>query len=142
MPKLFRVMKKGDDQKPIVDATGKGLGVRGIPVNGVVDVDLDDEGFVALNGKGMSVVPAWRDLPFFLVPLRLKDQFPGARGAIDCYCFAMGHGTFQNGTIADGLHLQQDSPKHGNVVPQQRVVLDQFQIDLAATRESWNVDEE
>ena len=38
MPKIYRAMRKADDGKPLVDATGKGLGVRGEPVNGVVDV--------------------------------------------------------------------------------------------------------
>ena len=37
MPKIYRSMKKGDEGNPIVDATGKGHGVRGAPVNGVVD---------------------------------------------------------------------------------------------------------
>ena len=63
MPKIYRVMKKDDDDKPVVDATGKGLGVRGVPVNNMVDVDLDREGKVILNDKGMSVAAAWRDLP-------------------------------------------------------------------------------
>jgi hypothetical protein len=43
--------------------------------------------------------------------------------------------------LAPGLNLQQHSPKYGNVVPQQVVSLQQFQPDLAATRESWAIDE-
>jgi len=54
-------MRKAEDDKPIVDATGKRLGVRGTPVNGKQDVDLDDDGKVVLNDKGMSVAPSWRD---------------------------------------------------------------------------------
>ena len=83
MPKMFRSMRKSEDEKPLVDATGKGLGVRGEPVHGVVDVDLDCEGKVILNGKGMSVAPAWRDLPYFLISKRLRHVFPAARGSLD-----------------------------------------------------------
>src|SRR5262249_36980623 len=141
MPKVYRVMRKADDGKPVVDATGKGLGVRGTPVNGVVDVDLDRHGNVILNGKGMSVAPAWRDLPYFLVPKRLRGQFPGARGAAGTPCYTMGEGPFQDGPLVPGLDLRQDSPRHGSVVPQQLVSLEQFQADLARTRESWVIDE-
>ena len=55
MPRIYRSMRIAGDGKPLVDTTGKGLGVRGTPVNGVVDVDLDHEGKVILNAKGMSV---------------------------------------------------------------------------------------
>jgi hypothetical protein len=141
MPKIYRSMRKADDGKPVVDATGKGLGVRGVPVNGVVDLDLDDEGKVILNGKGMSVAPAWRDLPYFLVPKRLKDRFPAARGRSDLYGFTMGDGPFANGRVAIGLDLEVKSPTHGVVVPQASVPLDQFQRDLANTRSHWIIDE-
>src|SRR5437764_4287925 len=130
MPKFYRVMRKGTDDKPVVDATGKGLGVRGSPVNGIVDVDLDEDGKVVLNGKGMSVSPTWRDLPYFLIPKRLRSKVPGARGAPDTFCFTMGEGPFQDGSIAAGLELRMDKPKHGNVVPVQLVLLQEFQADL------------
>jgi len=115
--------------------------VRGTPVNGVVDVDLDHEGKVILNAKGMSVAPAWRDLPYFLISKRLKAQFPAARGASDLYCFTMGEGAFADGPIAPGLDLKKDDPKHGVVVPQVSVPLDQYQADLANTRDGWMIDE-
>ena len=141
MPKLYRSMRKGDDQKPLVDATGKGLGVRGEPVNGVIDVDLDLDGTVILNSKGMSVAPNWRDLPYFLISKRLGDQFPGARGAKDIWCFTMGEGSFSEGPVADGLDLKIDTPKHGVVAPRSSVLLDQYQADLASTRDYWTIDE-
>jgi hypothetical protein len=141
MPKIYRSMKKGDEGKPIVDATGKGLGVRGAPVNGVVDVDIDRSGNVILNGKGMSVAPAWRDLPYFLVSRRLKKQFPRARGSLELFCFTMGEGPFADGTIAPGLLLKTDSSTHGLVIPQNSVSLSQYQTDLADTRDRWIVDE-
>jgi hypothetical protein len=67
-------MKKADDDKPIVDVTGKGLGVRGTPVNGVTDVDLDVQNNVVLSGKGMSVAPRWRDLRISLSPSGSKRR--------------------------------------------------------------------
>lgn len=45
-------MRKAADGKPVVWSTGKVLGVRAHPMNGVQDVDLDDGGNVVLNGKG------------------------------------------------------------------------------------------
>jgi hypothetical protein len=80
MPKVYRSMKKADDGKPVVDVSGKGLGVRGTPVIGVVDVDLDHSGNVILNGKGLSVAPAWR----------LQAAFPGARGSRDLFVLRLG----------------------------------------------------
>jgi hypothetical protein len=90
MPKVYRSMKKADDGKPVVDVSGKGLGVRGTPVIGVVDVDLDHSGNVILNGKGLSVAPAWRGLPYFLVSKRLQAAFPGARGSRDLFVLRLG----------------------------------------------------
>ena len=141
MPKIYRAMRKADDGKPSVEATGKGLGARGEPVNGVVDINLDAESKVILNGKGMSVAPSWRDLPFFLIPKRLKEKFPGARGSSALYCFTLGEGPFTNGPVAKGLDLKIDAPKHGVVVPRVSVALDQYQTDLAKTRDRWIVDE-
>lgn len=141
MPKIYRAMRRADDGKPVVDATGKGLGVRGTPINAVVDVDLDAQGNVVLNSKGMSVGPAWRDLPYFLVSRRLKAKFPAARGAADLFCFTTGDGPFRDEKVAPGLDLKVDSPKHGHVVPQQLAPLQQFQADLAGTRDTWIVDE-
>ncbi len=141
MPKIYRAMRKAGDGKPFVDATGKGLGVRGEPVNGVVDVNLDEEGKVVLNGKKMSVAPSWRDLPFFLIPKRLKEKFPGARGSSVLYCFRFGEGPFADGPVAEGLDLKIDGPKHGLVAPRVSVALDQYQMDLARTQDRWFVDE-
>jgi hypothetical protein len=141
MPKICRSMRKKDDGKPLVDATGKGLGVRGEPVNGVVDVDLAQDGKVILNSKGMSVAPSWRDLPYFLISKRLRDQFPAARGATDIWCFTIGEGPFAEGPVADGLDLKIDAQKHGVVAPRLSVSLDQYQADLANTRDYWTIDE-
>lgn len=141
MPKVYRVMKEDVDGLPVVDATGKGLGVRGVPVNSVVDVDLDQDGRVIRNHKRMSVAPAWRDLPPFLVPKGLRDKYPGARGPQYLRCFTMGEGPFQDGPISDSLELLRDDAKHGLIVPRTSVRLEQFQPDLASTRDRWSIDE-
>jgi hypothetical protein len=141
MPKLYRSMNEDLDGWPVVDATGRGLGVRGLPVNNVVDVDLDPDGKVILNDKGMSVAPSWRDLPPHLVSRRLKSKFPDARGSTQLRCFTMGDGPFQDGPLADGLDLKRDTPRHGIIVPRTSVSLDQYQADLASTRDLWMIDE-
>ncbi len=135
-------MRKEGNDRPIVDATGKGLGVRGTPVNGVVDVDLDDDRRVLLNGKGMSVAPRWRDLPFFLISRRLTGKIPSARGSSSLFCFTMGEGAFDDGEVTPALSLVVDDKKHGVVAPQSLVPLDEYQADLAATRDGWSIDEE
>jgi hypothetical protein len=132
-------MRKDEDGKPRIASDGKGLGVRGAPVNGVTDVDLDEEGRVVLNVKGMSVCLDWP--PYFLISKRLKDRFPEARGPVDLYRFTMGEGPFDDGPVADGLDLKKDKVDHGLVVPRELVPLDRFQTDLANTRDRWTEDE-
>jgi hypothetical protein len=94
-----------------------------------------------LNGKGMSVAPSWRDLPYFLILRRLKHLFPAARGSADLFCFMMGEGAFADGPVAAGLELKTDSSSHGVVVPRDSVLLTQFQTDLANTLDRWVIDE-
>jgi hypothetical protein len=134
-------MKKMEDGKPVVEATGKGLGVRG-PGNVYADVDLDENGNVVLNGKGMSVAPGWRDFPPSPIPKRLREKYPAARGSSKTFCFAMGTGPFTDGPVAEGLDLRKDTANHANVVPRQLVQLDQFQAALAASRDAWSIDED
>ncbi len=143
MPKIYRSMKKDIDDRPFVDATGKGLGVRVTPVNGVVDIDVDDAGMVLLNGKGMSVAPSWQDLPIHLIPKRLRGIFPSARGGIDLYCFSSGEGDFVNGGVSDldSLTLIVDRPLHGVVAPSKEMSVAQYQNALSTTRDNWNLDE-
>tara|TARA_R110001592_G_scaffold349164_1_gene643918 strand:- start:98494 stop:98913 length:420 start_codon:yes stop_codon:yes gene_type:complete len=139
---MYRAMRKDSDDKPIVDSSGKGLGVRGVPVNGVTDVDLDSEGCVLLNNKGMSVAPRWRDLPIFLISKRLIDKVPGARGSSNLYCFTMGGGNFQDGDVSESLTLRVDSKSHGVICPMSLMRLADYEIELASTREQWGVDED
>jgi len=134
MPRVFRVMKKDVDGLPIVSATG--LGVRS-----GIDVDLDPEGYVLVNCKGMSVAPNWRDINVERLPKRLRAIVPGARGSNNTSCFRSGSGAFGRGVFAKGLILEPDSATHGNVAPVLSVPFDSYTADLAATRPDWEKDE-
>ena len=136
MPRVYRTMKREDDGFPTVEQSGSGLGVRA-----GIDVDLDEQGNVLANGKGMSVAPAWRELNFTLIPKRLRDKFPGARGSNNRFCFRAGTGPFARSSFAHGLELVPDSRKHGCIAPLAMVPLVQYQDDLKATRPDWQLDE-
>ena len=134
MPRVFRVMRKESDGLPRVSPTG--LGVRP-----GIDVDLDGQNNVLVNGKGMSVAPNWRDINVTRIPRRLRAIVPGAGGSNNTFCFRTGSGPFVQGPFANGLILMPDSPTHGNVVPAQVVPLSAYEADLAATRPNWQEDE-
>jgi hypothetical protein len=136
MPLVFRAMKRDEDGLPTVEPTANGLGVRP-----GTDVDVDAQGNVAVNGKGMSVASSWRSLPISRIPKRLRDKVPGARGSNNTFCFKTGSGPFQAGPFAPGLDLVPDSTTHGCVTPTQPVPLAQYQGDLAATRADWQFEE-
>jgi hypothetical protein len=75
MPTIYRAMKRANDGAPFVGSNSKELGVR-VPPNPNGDIDLDENGNVVLNGKGMSVAENWRRLLPHLVPKRLKPILP------------------------------------------------------------------
>jgi hypothetical protein len=136
MPLVYRVMKKDEDDRPTVEQSASGLGVRP-----GTDVDLDPQCNVIANGKGMSVSPAWREMPLLRIPKRLRDKVRGARGPNNRFCFQTGAGPFQAGEFAAGLELVPDSPRHGCIAPAQNIPLSRYQGDLAATRSDWQIDE-
>lgn len=136
MPRFFRAMKKSDDDKPLVEPTASGLGVR--PNH---DIDLDVSGNAIANRKGMSVGPNWRDLPLHRIPKRLRPLAPGARGSDATFCFVYGDGPFQDSPVTADLELACDSATHGTVAPYQTVPLLQYEGALEATRNDWTNDE-
>ena len=142
MATIYRSMKQAADGLPVVGSNAKELGVR-VPPNPNSDVDLDDDGKVVLNGKGMSVAENWRYLLPHLVPKRLVPILPGAVGSNQLSCFKMGEGPFQAGSICSGLILvlKTHDPHAGNVVPSQLIPLQDYQGQLAATRSEWSIDE-
>src|SRR5437016_186230 len=121
MPLVYRVMKKDGDGLPTVEPTSNGLGVRP-----GTDVDMDPQGNVIANGKGLSVSPSWRDMPLLRIPKRLRDKVRGARGPNHRFCFRAGTGPFQPGAFGAGLDLVPDSPRHGCIAPAQTIPLAQF----------------
>jgi hypothetical protein len=127
-------MRKEPDDLPTVSQTS--LGVRP-----GVDVDLDAQNKVLVNGKGMSVAPTWRDINVNRIPKRLRPIVPGAGGSNNTFCFRTGNGAFVQGAFANGLTLEPDSATHGNVAPAQVVPLASYEADIAATRPDWQEDE-
>lgn len=142
MPTIYRAMKRGDDGLPLVQASARGLGVR-LPPSLDADIDLDENGMVLLNGRGMSVASHWRNLPRHRIPMRLRDDENGALGSNTSFCWKFGSGAFQPGAVSDRLLLimKPHDQDRGNVVPSEAVSVQQFQVDLAATRDRWTVDE-
>lgn len=136
MPLVFRIMRQDADGGPTVARSSSALGIR--PGG---DIDLDANGSVIANGKGMSVSPAWRDISILRIPKRLRTIVPGARGSNNTFCFRAGAGSFQHGPFAAGLELTPDSTKHGCISPAQSVLLVQYENDLVSTRSLWRIDE-
>jgi hypothetical protein len=122
---------------PKLGTKSKCLGVR---EPGNADVDLDNEGNVKLNGRGMSVVSDWRLLPGFLVPPHLENEFNGASGR-GLRVFVHGEGGFVEAAVAESLCLRHktSSDTAGNVVPTASLPLAHFQAALQATRSGWFV---
>ncbi len=142
MPKIYRAMKGATDNLPVVEPSARSLGVR-VPPSPRADVDIDSNGCVIRNQKGMSVAKQWRDLPRHRIPERLDDGELGAIGPNSDRCWKMGTGLFQPGEVSADLDLviKSHDPAKGNVVPNQTIPLAQFQAALAATRDQWVVDE-
>src|SRR6266568_5132444 len=133
MPRVFRVMRKEPDGLPTVNRTS--LGVRP-----GIDIDLDAQHNVLVNGKGMSVAPNWRDINVLRIPKRLRPIVPGAGGSNNTFCFCAGTGAFVQGPFANGLTLEPDSLTHGNVAPAQIEPFATYEADIGATRPDWQED--
>jgi hypothetical protein len=142
MPTIYRAMKRAADDLPIVGVNSKELGVR-VPPTSHADIDLDPNGNIVPNGRGMSVAGNWRNLLPHLVPKRLKSIFPGASGSNSLACFKLGNGPFQAGPINNQLSLllKNHDPRTGNIVPSQLSSAQEFVDYLAATRGNWSIDE-
>src|SRR5687768_6143347 len=118
VPRIFRAMRRDPaDGLPVV-GTASSSELGGRPGH---DFTVDEAGNVVKDGSGMSVAPAWRDLPFTRVPRRLRPLLPGAAGPNTSACFALGTGPFQAAGVAPDLVLVPDPGSapvtHGNVAP-------------------------
>jgi len=125
-------MREDDDGFPNVNPSASGLGVRP-----GIDINLDPQGSVLVDGQGMSVNPDWRDAPLFRIPERLRHLKTGARGPNTSACFRYGTGKFEQGVFADGLTLEPDTPTHGTIAPAAPVPLSDYEAALTATRPGW-----
>lgn len=135
MPRVFRVMKKDAiDNLPVV--ANNSLGARP-----QTDVDVDEQNFVQVNGKGMSVSPNWRNINHKRIPKRKRDIVPGAQGSNNTFCFRHGSGPFKREAVTNNLTLVPDSATHGNIAPVQVVQFSVYEGHLAATRPDWVEDE-
>ena len=144
--RMYRSMVPNDrtPARPSVGRSARELGVR---VG--VDVHPDESGNVGPNGEGMSVSRSLATLPDHRCPRRLRALHPGASGNDADRVFRLGYGAFVRGAVAAGLRLRPDdkpAPGHGTVThgvvePAKSVPLGDYERDLAATQEPWDVDE-
>lgn len=146
MARFYRVMLPEGDYPRVGDRKLL-LGVRvGKPPHG--DVELTGTGTVVPKSGGMSVVRHWKDLPYFLIPPRLRHLVsqPTKQRAIqgndEARCWFTGEGEFANSRLNDQLSLRLDSNTHGLIEPTVEVAIAIFQESLAITRTSWMIDEE
>lgn len=137
MPKIYRAMLR-EGNRPKIGNTADTLGVRIGP--GVIDIGVS-AGAVVPGTGGMSVAPAWRDLPIHRIPRRLVTLCPGACGKNDAACWTMGEGAFEDGHLTDRLYVRVDTRTHGMVEPEESMTLAEYRSSLAATRNLWTIDE-
>ncbi|MFN0054451.1 MAG: hypothetical protein ACKV0T_19925 [Planctomycetales bacterium] len=139
MPHIFRAMLC-DGDKPTVESTARGLGVR-LPPDAKPDLLPDSKGLVLPNTGGMSVAPRWQDLPFYRIPRRLKHFVREASGANGLACWRFATIPFVNGPVALQLTLRIDGPRHGLIEPATPMQAGDFQTALGATQLLWFIDE-
>ncbi|WP_425614603.1 hypothetical protein NA78x_004476 [Anatilimnocola sp. NA78] len=139
MPRFYRAMVH-ENEIPVVGSGKNMLGVR-VPPDPNPDIHPDDSGNVQPGNGGMSVAPTWRDLPHFLVPKRLKELAPKARGRNELACFRFGEGSFAASDVTEWLVLRPDSSIHATVQPGNSMLLADYQNAIGDTREGWNKDE-
>ena len=138
-PAMFRAMQP-DGQVPKVGRSRRCLGVvPGPPPSG--DIEHDAAGRVRPATGGMSVAPAWADLPVWRVPKRLASKIRGATGSNADQIWRLGSAPFTDAPVGPGLRLRVDKPAHGNVEPDAACALTHFETALQATQASWVVDE-
>lgn len=136
MPKLFRVMLKGKDNRPVTGDRAGMLGAR-VPF----DITPDEAGRVHPSTGGMSVSPSLASLPARLVPVRLRALVTGARGKNEHFVWSMGEGAFVACAITNELSLRPENDRHGLIEPGSVMRLTDYQTALASTKHEWSEDE-
>jgi hypothetical protein len=142
-PKMYRSMLPQVSAASIAPAVGTAdnmLGVR-LPPHPRADVHPDPSGNVGPVGEGLSVAPNLTALPPSLVPERLRDKRPGARGTNALRVFRAGNGSFVRAPLGSTLELLPTTSKHGVVQPIRPTPIQGYEKELAATQGHWVVDE-
>lgn len=140
---MYRSMIGQGSSTAVVPATGTAdnmLGAR-VPPHPRADVHPDPSGSVGPVGEGLSVAPGLATLPLPLVPQRLRDKRPGARGRNTLQVFSLGEKGFSRAAVGSSLELMPTSSKHGVVQPIGPMPIGEYQEQLAATQAFWRVDE-
>jgi len=133
---------KANGEFPLVEQSAKGLGVRlGHPGAKDVDIPSNEAGQVLPRTGGMSVVPAWRHLPYFRIPSRLQDRCAKATGSNNLHCWRWGDGDFNDQEVSNDLSLRVDSANHGLIEPSRAMSVIAYAAALASTRSNWIIDE-
>ena len=140
MPLMFRSMLP-DGNRPKVGADKKMLGVKA-GSDKHDDIAPDEMGNVHPRTGGMSVAPAWRELPAHRIPKRLRFICPKARGTNEMEVWYLGEGPFQSEAITDRLNFRVDRPLHGMVEPATTMPFDEYEQLLADTTGQWLIDPE
>jgi len=141
---MYRSMLPAPEAKAVLPSIGNAenmLGVR-VPPHPRADVTPDADGNVEPNKKGLSVAPGLAAMPPGLVPERLRDKRPGARGSNRLHVFRLGERDFLRAPVGDALELAPTSLKHGVLQPIRKTPLTDYHRDLAATQQQWSVDED
>ena len=142
MPRVYRSMTVVDS-KPMIGRTARSLGIR--PNE---DIPVQEDGAVFSETGGMSVAPAWRDLPGHRIPKRLRAEgADDASGSNADACWTMGDGDFTDAPFTASLVLRVDRyedfrPVHGTVQPTIKMMLEEYESALAATQGQWYIDED
>ena len=132
MARIFRAMTN-DRGRPLVGTGARTLGVR------PGEIPVDAQHMVQPFTGGMSVAPAWRQLPVHRIPPRLGVQ--GARGNDQDACWRMGDGSFGGGPFVGQLQLTVDTPRHGMLEPAVAMPHADYIQELADTQPAWVIDE-
>lgn len=123
MALLFRSMRKDMDGRPLVAPTARGLGLR------AAEIIVSNDGFVAPGAGGMSVSPA---TPLHLPPYRRPPKY-GGDGKDPVW-------KLDTADLPNSVTYRPDEgpePTHGLLEPAWAMTLEDFELGLAETRDSW-----
>ena len=140
MARIVRPMKK-DPQEPALPLVAPRFACLGIRPG---EVEIEENGIVVVNRRGMSVTRCWRGLPPELIPEELDDGYNGARGSkMAVFVHGQDSGPFAEGPVALGLEMcfKENSHDGGVVRPVAPVPESQYVADLVATRSDWVIDQ-